>query len=72
MLQLVLELDLEHIKNSIYDLIIKKKDISKTILKTELNYLDVIPASGKLVGAEVELVNQYARENFSKRELKTY
>ena len=53
-------------KNSIYDLIIKKKDISKTILKTELNYLDVIPASGKLVGAEVELVNQYAREKFLK------
>ena len=28
--------------------------------------MDVIPASGKLVGAEVELVNQYAREKFLK------
>ena len=54
-------------KNSIYDLIIKKKDIKKTINKTDLKYLDVIPASGKLVGAEVELVNQYAREKFLKK-----
>jgi chromosome partitioning protein len=56
-------------KNSIYDLIIKKKNIKKTIMKTDLKYLDVIPASGKLVGAEVELVNQYAREKFLKEGL---
>ena len=56
-------------ENSIYDLIIKKESIEKTIIKTELKYLDVIPASGKLVGAEVELVNQYAREKFLKEGL---
>jgi len=56
-------------KDSIYDLIIKKKNIKKTIIKTDLKYLDVIPASGKLVGAEVELVNQYAREKFLKEGL---
>ena len=48
---------------------IKKKNIKKTIIKTDLQYLDVIPASGKLVGAEVELVNQYAREKFLKEGL---
>ena len=48
---------------------IKKENIKKTIINTELKYLDIIPASGKLVGAEVELVNQYAREKFLKEGL---
>ena len=56
-------------KNSVYDLIIGKKNVKKTILNTELKYLDIIPSSGKLVGAEVELVNQYAREKFLKEGL---
>ncbi len=36
-------------KNSVYDLIIGKKNVKKTILNTELKYLDIIPSSGKLV-----------------------
>tara|TARA_B100000614_G_C14562695_1_gene497744 strand:+ start:2472 stop:3251 length:780 start_codon:yes stop_codon:yes gene_type:complete len=56
-------------KNSVYDLIIGKKNINETILNTELEHLDVVPSSGKLVGAEVELVNQYAREKFLKESL---
>ena len=56
-------------KNSIYDLIIGKKNINETILETSLEHLDILPSSGKLVGAEVELVNQYAREKFLKESL---
>ena len=56
-------------KNSIYDLIIGKKNINETILQTNLEHLDILPSSGKLVGAEVELVNQYAREKFLKESL---
>jgi|TARA_B110000467_G_C18303560_1_gene473054 chromosome partitioning protein len=56
-------------ENSVYDLLIGKKDIKETILKTALEHLDIIPSSGKLVGAEVELVNQYAREKFLKEAL---
>jgi len=56
-------------KNSIYDLIIGKKNINETILETNLEHLDILPSSGKLVGAEVELVNQYAREKFLKESL---
>ena len=56
-------------KNSIYDLIIGKKNINETILDTNLEHLDILPSSGKLVGAEVELVNQYAREKFLKESL---
>ena len=56
-------------KNSIYDLIIGKKNINETILETNLQHLDILPSSGKLVGAEVELVNQYAREKFLKESL---
>ncbi len=56
-------------KNSVYDLIIGKKNINETILNTDLEHLDVVPSSGKLVGAEVELVNQYAREKFLKESL---
>ena len=56
-------------KNSVYDLIIGKKNINETILQTNLEHLDILPSSGKLVGAEVELVNQYAREKFLKESL---
>jgi len=61
--------DVGSYKHSVYDLIIGKKNVEDTILNTDLTHLDIIPSSGKLVGAEVELVNQYAREKFLKEGL---
>tara|TARA_B100000029_G_scaffold457638_1_gene486516 strand:- start:707 stop:1486 length:780 start_codon:yes stop_codon:yes gene_type:complete len=62
-------IDVGSYKHSVYDLIIGKQNVEDTILNTDLTHLDIIPSSGKLVGAEVELVNQYAREKFLKEGL---
>ena len=48
--------------HSIYDVIIKKVDINDAIQNTDLKYLDIIPASSQLVGAEIELVSEISRE----------
>ena len=57
-----LGLDVGSYKKSIYDIIIKKADIDAAIQKTELDYLDIIPSSSQLVGAEIELVSEMSRE----------
>ena len=36
--------------------------IKDAILKTKLDYLDIVPASSQLVGAEIELVSEISRE----------
>ena len=47
---------------SIYDVIIKEVHIKDAILNTKLDYLDIVPASSQLVGAEIELVSEISRE----------
>lgn len=47
---------------SIYDSIIDEVPITSVILKTEIEGLDVAPATLKLAGAEVELVSALSRE----------
>lgn len=56
-------------ESSIYDVLIGAKKISQVIKPTEFEYLNVIPSSISLVGAEVELVNMVARENRLKEAL---
>ena len=62
-------IDIGSYKHSSYDLIIGNGSVEDIALKTDLQFLDVVPSSGKLVGAEVELVNQFAREKFLKESL---
>ena len=57
-----LGLDIGSYKKSIYDVIIKKTNVEDAIQKTELDYLDIIPSSSQLVGAEIELVSEMSRE----------
>jgi chromosome partitioning protein len=52
----------EGVEGNVYDVIIGKKKISEVTRKTDLAYLDVLPSSGDLSGAEVELVGMLARE----------
>lgn len=54
--------DSKKIKTSIYNVLIKGADISDAILKTELQYLDLLPSNQDLVGAEIELVSTMSRE----------
>ena len=55
---------------SIYDVLINKKNISDCIRKTEIEYLDIIPSSANLAGAEIELVSMFTRESILKEALK--
>jgi len=57
-----LGLDVGSYKKSIYNVIIKNSNINDAIQKTELDYLDIIPSSSQLVGAEIELVSEISRE----------
>ena len=56
-------------KKSIYDLIIGNAKVKDCTQKTELEFLDVIPSSAQLVGAEVELVSMFSREKMLKEVL---
>lgn len=48
--------------NNIYHALIGIRDINECIYETELPFLNVCPADNNLVGAEIELVSQIARE----------
>jgi chromosome partitioning protein len=52
----------QHIKNSTYEVLVADLPISEAIIKTEITYLDLLPANINLVGAEIELVGAMSRE----------
>jgi len=45
-----------------YELIIGKSDLGRVVARTELEYLDLVPATRDLVGVEIEIVNLDRRE----------
>ncbi len=47
---------------TIYDILVREQPMSKGIRKTSLDFLDVVPSTNDLVGAEIELVGMMARE----------
>ena len=49
-------------EKSVYDIIVKKEKVKDVIQKTKLDFLDVIPSSDQLVGAEIALVSEMSRE----------
>ncbi len=53
-------------EKSVYDLIIGKAKTAEVIQNTELEFLDIIPSSAQLVGAEIELVSLFSRERMLK------
>ncbi len=55
-------LEKDNIELSIYDVLLGNRSIREVVLPTELNYLNIVPSSISLVGAEVELVSMMARE----------
>jgi chromosome partitioning protein len=48
--------------NSIYDVLINYYDPNKVIKSTQYEYLDILPSSTKLAGAEIELISSFKRE----------
>ena len=53
-------------QKSIYDIIIGKAKLSEVVQKTELEFLNIVPSSAQLVGAEIELVSLFSRERMLK------
>jgi chromosome partitioning protein len=54
--------DPKNVRNSIYEVLINDLDINQAIVKTPLDYLDLLPSHVRLVGAELELVGAISRE----------
>jgi chromosome partitioning protein len=61
--------DAKTLENSIYDVLIGNKSILDVVKPTELQYLNLVPSSISLVGAEIELVNMMSRESKLKTSL---
>lgn len=57
------------IEISIYDTLIRDKNIHDALITTDMEFLKVLPSSIALVGAEVELVSMLSREHQLKKTL---
>ncbi len=57
-----LGIDHKTVQKSTYEVMLKHNSIREVILSTQIHYLDIVPSSIRLVGAEVELVNLIGRE----------
>jgi chromosome partitioning protein len=62
-------IDKTHLKDSIYQVLIGNKTLQEVILHAEAAKFDVAPSNRDLAGAEVELVNEMARETRLKNAL---
>jgi chromosome partitioning protein len=56
-------IDKAHLKLSIYHVLIGEKTLKDVVVKSEKGGFDIAPSNRELAGAEVELVNELAREN---------
>lgn len=64
-----LGIDKATITGSIYDCLIASRPMGEVVHQTELRFLDVVPSTPDLTGAEVELVNVEGREQKLKESL---
>lgn len=55
-------IDKGQIKQDIYDVLVNEVELEDVILHTKRDKLDVVPATIRLSGAEIELASQFARE----------
>lgn len=51
------------LNQSIYDVLVHRIPLKDVLQPTQLSYLDIAPSNTQLVGAELELVSAFAREN---------
>ena len=58
------------IEITIYDVLINSQPVDKTITKTLVEKLDILPSNVNLSGAEIELVNIVGREKILKDKIK--
>ena len=60
------------IEITIYHVLINSQPVDKTITKTLVEKLDILPSNVNLSGAEIELVNIAGRENVLKNRIKEF
>ncbi|PIS28530.1 sporulation initiation inhibitor Soj [Candidatus Saganbacteria bacterium CG08_land_8_20_14_0_20_45_16] len=65
-----LGLERSEIKKCLYDILINGVDAAEVIIKSPIENLDVIPATPRLAGAEVELITMESRETLLKQAIK--
>ncbi|WP_420459382.1 ParA family protein [Neolewinella sp.] len=53
----------EELEGSIYNVLINGLDVKEVVYETETPNLHIVPSSIQLVGAEVELINRFRRED---------
>ena len=63
--------DINGVEDSIYDILVNDLDAKEAIVQTETPNLYLIPSHIDLVGAEVELINKWSREQILKTALET-
>jgi len=61
--------DPRNIKTSVYECMVEDINPSEAVLKTEVEYLDLLPSHIDLVGAEIEMINLPNRDRIMKRAL---
>jgi chromosome partitioning protein len=64
-------LDKSNMDLSVYDVLVGRKNMLEVILPTDLSFLNVVPSSIALVGAEVEMVAMLSRERVLAAALRT-
>ena len=64
-----LGVDITKEHNNIYDVLCGKAPIEAAIHQTSVEWLDIVPTSHNLAGAEIELVSEFSRESVLKRAL---
>jgi len=62
----------DQIIHDLYDCLVDGVDLKDAVVKTKIKYLDLIPSSIDLVGAEIELVNREKREYILKEKLDAF
>jgi len=62
-------IDYKNIDQSIYNVLVDGIDINSITHPTEIPYLDVLPSTPQLVGAEIEMVSMIGREIVLKKAL---
>jgi len=62
-------MDPKEVEISVYECMVNDEDVKKSIKKTGIKYLDILPSHINLVGAEVEMVNIENREGKMKKAL---
>src|SRR5512140_2236568 len=51
------------VEGSVYEVLLDRRPLAEVVRRTELKFLDLAPASRHLVGAELELATEEAREH---------